>query len=135
MSVGIDPRRLRPGKVVVLAARPGQVDPATLVTEVRHGPIPPCAGSVTPVPPPDGAKVVCHTFDGKTPPFGPKQLPPAVSGNSGTSGATGAGGTSGGSGAPGTPSHRGIICQARVAHPGSSGDSGNSGDSGVTGNG
>jgi hypothetical protein len=106
MSVGIDPRRIRPGRVMVLAARP-----APLAREFKDGNVPDCLGTVR-VPPPLGGPVVCHTADGKT------VQPAQAAGNSGTSGVSGAAG------------HPGVFCQARLADPGASGDSGSSGTTG-----
>jgi hypothetical protein len=129
MSVGIDPKQIHPGKVLVLAARPGEVSPASLVGEAKEGKVPDCVGTVTPVPPAPGS-VVCHTADGQDLPLPPKQVAPD---DTGVTGASGNSGTSPGGGTP-APVGRGIICQARVPHAGQSGNSGNSGASGVTGN-
>ena len=151
MSVRIAPRRIDRNKVAVVAARPGQVAPATLV---KHGAIPQCVGTIRAAAAPGPWSVVCHTVDGKTVPLPQKFPPPGAvgagaggnsgasgtsgnSGDSGTSGDSGSSGSSGDSGnvgGPGTAPHRAIFCQARVPHPGTSGNSGSSGASGVTGN-
>jgi hypothetical protein len=117
MSVGIDPRRIRPGRVMVLAARARAASPAPLAREFKDGKVPDCLGTVR-VPPPLGGPVVCHTADGKTVP--PQDVPPAESGNSGSGGASG----------DGAAPRRGVFCQAPLADPGASGNSGSSGTTG-----
>jgi len=156
VSVAVDPRRIRRGATLVLAARPGFAHPPKLLAKTVRGVVPPCAGSgpwtAGPPPLPKGATVVC-TSNGRTV-SGPaaralmlaqrKRVEAAHvqstgdSGNSGTSGDSGNSGTSGKAAPPppgATPGHP-TTCQI---HPmpgtaGSSGNSGNSGDSGPSGN-